>query len=128
MGSELNLQKESDNNYVEAIHKLGKIFVHRLLRPWNFINFCFYNLNPKGRQEKKLVEIINNFTNSVIKKREENFEKLEEISEASDEKYNYSNRKKLAMLDLLLNAKVTDGSIDDQGIKDEVNTIMFEVR
>lgn len=128
MGSKLNLQNESDNIYVQAVHQIGKIFYYRIIRPWTYFNFIFYYLIPKGRLEQKLVKIIHSFTNKVIEKKERNFIKIVETqSESSNGTYNYSGRKKLAMLDLLLNVKLINGTIDDEGIKDEVNTFLFEV-
>lgn len=127
MGCKLNLQKESDNNYVQAVHNLGKIIFHRVIRPWTYANCMFYLFSSKGKLENRLLEIIHNFTNKIIKNREENFEKIGNLLDETNENNIYYGRKKLAMLDLLLNAKVTHGSIDDKGIKDEVNTIMFEV-
>lgn len=125
MGAQLNLQNESDNNYIKAIHKMGKIFYYRVLRPWTYFNFYYYNFHRQGQQENKLVKILNDFTNKVIKKREENFETIKDIP--TDDNEHYYGKKKIAMLDLMLNAKLTDGSIDDKGIRDEVNTFMFEV-
>lgn len=128
MGTKLNLQNELDNKYIKAIHKISKILKNRLLRPWNILSFYYYNFSLAGKEEIRLVNVMNKFTSKVIKKREENFEKFEEpSSDMLDESFIYSRRKKLAMLDLMLNAKWS-GTMDDEGIKDEVNTFMFEVR
>lgn len=129
MGSQLDLQNESDKNYLQAIHQIGKIVYYRVMRPWTNSNFLFYNFHPKAREEKRLLKIINDFTDNVIKKRQENFKCIEEPSaDPSHESFNYFGRKKIAMLDLLLNAKLTNGSINDEGIRDEVNTFLFEVK
>lgn len=126
MGSELDLQNSSDNSYVKAIHELGKALYYRFQRMWLRINWHYYHMNSNGRKEAKLIDSINDFTSKVINKRQKGFEILEEKVD-SDEHYVYSSRKKLAMLDLMLNAKLTSGIIDDEGIKDEVNTFLFEV-
>ncbi|KAJ8927505.1 hypothetical protein NQ314_020000 [Rhamnusium bicolor] len=123
MGTRLNMDDEEDKTYYSTTHQIGKIFLYRLLRPWFYNNVFFYNLTPVGRKEKKLVNILHHFTSKVIKNKAKNFEEFE-VNE--NEEINYSKRKKLAMLDLLLNAKISDGLIDDKGIEDEVNTFMFE--
>lgn len=124
MGTPLNLESENDKNYVSAIYQVGKIVYYRLTRPWTYCNTLFYKFFPTGYKEKELVKTLHDFTDNIIAKRMEYFEKFE-VSE--DDSYNYSKSKKMAFLDLLINAKLTDGSIDDQGIKDEVNTFLFEV-
>lgn len=131
MGCKLNVKKESDNDYVQAIHKIGKMPFYRLIRPWTRNDTIFHNHFEQGKLEIQLIEKINSFTNSIIKNRQETFEKIVEFPdddcEESEEQNIYFGKKKLVMLDVLLNAKFTNGTIDDEGIKDEVNTIMFEV-
>ncbi|KAJ8927507.1 hypothetical protein NQ314_020002 [Rhamnusium bicolor] len=75
--------------------------------------------------EKKLIKILHNFTNKIIKIKSRNFENFDV---SCNEEFNYSKRKKLVMLDLLLKEKISDGLIDDRGIQDEVNTFMFAVK
>lgn len=130
MGSKLDVQKQSDKSYVQAIHKIGKIILYKFTRAsWTIIAPFTYWFYPQRLQEISLLKTINSFTNRVIKMRERNFKKIEDlpISESKEENI-YYGKKKLAMLDLLLNAKLANGLIDDDGIKDEVNTIMFEVK
>ncbi|CAH1115586.1 unnamed protein product [Psylliodes chrysocephalus] len=124
MGTALNLESEEDKNYVSAIYQIGRIMYERFMRPWQYFSIIFYNFSSSGRKEKQLVKTLHNFTNKIIAKRMSTFEKFD-VPDDNDS-YNYSKRKKLAFLDLLINAKITNGSIDDQGIKDEVNTFMFE--
>ncbi|CAH1168151.1 unnamed protein product [Phyllotreta striolata] len=119
MGTSLNLDSEQDKNYVSAIYQIGKIVYYRLMRPWTYSNAIFYNLFPTGYKEKKIVKILHDFTDDIIEKRSKSLNTF-------DERYNYSNRKKMAFLDLLINAKINGKVIDDKGIKDEVNTFLFE--
>lgn len=127
MGTKLDLEKEEDRSYCTATHRIGKIVTQRLLRPWLYNGKLYYNFTLSGYREKGLVKVLHSFTNKVIKERSEKFETFKMPVGENDDGFNYSKRKKLAMLDLLLNAKINDGSIDDKGIQDEVNTFMFEV-
>lgn len=124
MGHELDLSKQMDKKFVSAVNSLGKIIFYRIIRPWCFNSFIFYKFIKKGVLEMKLVEIIFNFTNNIINSRQHNFQKMEDDF---IEKATAFNKRKMAMLDLLINAKITSNTIDDDGIKDEVNTFMFEV-
>lgn len=126
MGSQLNLQNESDNKYVQSIYNIGRIMFRRFINPLRHNKFIHYKLTGDGRAEMRNIALINNFTNKVIEKRKKEFNEFQ-APNPSDENRFYSTKKKLAMLDLLLNARATNGSISDEGIIDEVNTIMFEV-
>nr|WCC58137.1 cytochrome P450 [Pharsalia antennata] len=126
MGTKLNLEKEEDRSYCTATHQVGKLVMQRLMRPWLYFNKLYYLFTLPGYREKGLVKILHTFTNKVIKERLDKFETFKVPINENEEGFNYSKNKKLAMLDLLLNAKIRDGSIDDKGIQDEVNTFMFE--
>nr|AZR39463.1 cytochrome P450 [Agasicles hygrophila] len=124
MGTALNLESTEDKNYVSAVYDIGKIFYHRLLRPWLYPDAIFYSMFPTGRHEMSLVKTLQEFTNKIIRKRASTFEKFEVPT--NDDSATFGKRKRLVFLDLLINAKVTNAAIDDQGIQDEVNTFMFE--
>lgn len=119
MGTALDPNDSADKEYEEAILGVSKIFVNRLLRPWLYFQCIYYYFSPLGRQERKLTNILHNFTDKVIKKRKEEMNSFMENS-------SNSKRKRMAMLDLLLYAE-KDGLIDLKGIRDEINTFMFEV-
>ncbi|XP_057666258.1 cytochrome P450 4C1-like isoform X2 [Diorhabda carinulata] len=120
MGSTLNISTSADKSYIKAILELGGLLAERLLRPWGY-NKLYDYISPDGIKERKITNDIHDFTQKIITERSKQFKKFQVPSENDS----YSMRKKLAFLDLLLNGK-EDGNIDDQGIKDEVNTFMFE--
>lgn len=122
MGTTLDLNDKTDREYKQAIFDIGKIILNRLLRPWLYFNFFYYNMTTRGASEKKAVKILHNFTNNVINN------KIDEgTTKAYGNSKSYSKRKRMAMLDLLINA-AREGEIDLKGIQDEINTFMFEVR
>lgn len=73
------------------------------------------------------LQILNDFTDKVIKEREANFVDFE--VEEEDNKYDedIGKKKRHVMLDLLLREKKR-GNIDNEGIREEVQTFMFAVR
>ncbi|RZB40442.1 cytochrome P450 monooxygenase CYP4Q9, partial [Asbolus verrucosus] len=101
--------------YKKSIQQIAEMFNYRLLRPL-LLNKFFSNYY----KERRLVKILHTFTRDVVATREKNFKPVK-----SDE-FSYSKRKRLAMLDLLLTAKREEGAIDDEGIREEVDTFMFE--
>jgi cytochrome P450 family 4 len=122
MGTKLELVTKKEIGYKEAVCGIGKIKLYRILNPW-FI-FSFINVfSPWYLHERRLTNTLHTFTKEVITEREKNFENLDL---PKDEDHVYKGKKRLAMLDLLLSAKKTDGAIDNQGIREEVDTFMFE--
>lgn len=98
--------------------------MYRIVRPW-ILNPYMFSLSPTGREQNKLVKILHGFSTSIIEEREANF--VEPTSIPSDEDV-YKSKRRLAMLDLLLSAKKAGVPIDHEGIREEVDTFMFEVR
>ena len=48
MGVKLNLQANTDHEYVEALYNISRIFLIRLMRPWLWPNLTF-NFSSHGR-------------------------------------------------------------------------------
>ena len=122
MGSKLNFKTQEDNDYKQAVYDVGKILLYRLVHPWFVLKF-FNFFSPWYLQERKLTNILHDFTKQVIKEREENFDHDALPQEQHDV---YLGKRRMAMLDLLLSAKHKDGIIDNEGIQEEVDTFMFE--
>ncbi|XP_044260028.1 cytochrome P450 4C1-like isoform X1 [Tribolium madens] len=122
MGSKLKFETQKEIDYYQAVYDVGKILLYRLTHPW----FIFHYLNffsPWYFQELKVTKTLHNFTREVIKHREENFKDIELPTEEHEI---YKGKKRLAMLDLLLSAKHKEGIVDDDGIREEVDTFMFK--
>jgi cytochrome P450 family 4 len=116
------VDSSSGREYKNAIYDIGQVYVHRMCRPW-LLNKILYFFDRRYFYEKNLVKKLHQFTNEVIAKREDNFQPIK--LDTTDD-FSYSKKKRLAMLDLLLTAKNQDGSIDDDGVREEVDTFMFE--
>lgn len=77
-----------------------------------------------GWKQRKYVKTLHGFTKGVIRNRQENFQGLGDLERMDD---GVNRKTRLAMLDLLIDAKNHKGIIDDKGIREEVDTFMFEV-
>lgn len=114
LNNEPNIQK-----YKEAVNNFGELFAFRLVRPWLRIK-PLYNWSDAKKRTDENVKVLHDFSSNVIRKRKEYFE--------NNKGQSYSERKRMAMLDLLLQARHNEGiDIDDAGIREEVDTFMFEV-
>lgn len=114
MGIDVTSLISDKNNYKDAIYKVGQLMTYRTQRPWLSNNFI-YSLTSQGKTQKSIIKILHHFSDSVISERKRNF------SSSS-----YATRKRLAMLDLLLKYQSEGANIEELGIREEVDTFMFE--
>ncbi|XP_022824436.1 cytochrome P450 4C1-like [Spodoptera litura] len=126
MGTKLDDDKTSATvDYKNAILNIGMQMLARITRFWLHNDFVFNN-SSRGKEFNKTLEVARAFADNVImdRKAQRTQNKREEtaIADASD---GIGTKKRLAMLDLLLEAE-EKGEIDMDGIRDEVNTFMFE--
>ncbi|EFA10752.1 cytochrome P450 monooxigenase CYP4Q3 [Tribolium castaneum] len=122
MGTKFEFTTRKQIEYKQAILEIGEILLYRLLNSWlisDYLNF----FSPHRLREKRLVKTLHTFTRDVITEREKTFEKFQLPTEEHDV---YIGKKRLAMLDLLLTAKNEERTIDEDGIREEVDTFMFE--
>lgn len=128
MGTNLDSTQSDVQEYKKSIFEMGELLVYRFLRAWLHPPFLF-NLSPKSWQQNKILKHLHQFTTNVIKERRKervlSGDKFVAEDHIKDDD-TMSKKKRLAMLDLLLSAE-KDGNIDENGIREEVDTFMFEV-
>ncbi|XP_047532280.1 cytochrome P450 4C1-like [Vanessa atalanta] len=119
MGVRLDSDKtEAKLKYKDAILEIGNLVMERLVTIWLHNDFIF-SLHPLGKKFAKCLENVHSFADSVIKERSMSYESR---GEDDNEK---TNGRRRALLDLLLEARIRN-EIDLEGIREEVNTFMFE--
>ncbi|XP_041971591.1 cytochrome P450 4C1-like isoform X2 [Aricia agestis] len=125
MGTNLRAEKTKKGvAYKTAIYDLAKYIIYRFSTVYLYSDFVF-NMTWLGKSQKKYLNIVHDFTTSIIEKRKEAI-KANEVGTIEDNEDEYLVKKKrAAMLDLLI-AKQNEGLIDDVGIQEEVDTFMFE--
>ncbi|XP_055689316.1 probable cytochrome P450 4ac1 [Lutzomyia longipalpis] len=128
MGVKLDSYSGS-KEYRNSIQLIGELLLHRFLRPW-FYNETIYALSGYRKKLLNHLKPVHSFTRKIIKLRREHFldvlldnEKLIKLDQ-NDNIYE-TKKKRYAMLDTLLAAEA-DGLIDDEGIREEVDTFTFE--
>ncbi|CAH2108082.1 unnamed protein product [Euphydryas editha] len=123
MGTPMHESIESvASKYSKGIEVVGNAIIARLCRAWLHFN-CFFKLSNIAYIQNKALKDLHTFTNKIIKERRTFLQ--EKKIETFEDKDNYVNKGKLAMLDLLLQ-KEKIGAIDNNGIREEVDTFMFE--
>lgn len=117
MGIKLYSRSQTTKEYKNGVHKFCELSLYRMARPWLYQDF-FYRLSPVSFRISKVTKKLHDFSKSVIEERKKNF-----YHNANNVVY----KKRMAMLDTLLAAQLGGYNIDDEGIREEVDTFMFEV-
>ncbi|ODM88969.1 Cytochrome P450 4c3 [Orchesella cincta] len=154
MGRKVFVQQKSDSEYVKAIYRLSDLVQYRQFRPWLHSDLM-WKLSSSGKENDQCLKILHGFTDLVIRERkEERAEMLKESPKEKNSKQDdgvymnctYENciqlfdsvldtlilnffsiaKKKLAFLDLLLDAQQTDATLTDKNVREETDTFMFE--
>ena len=121
MGVQINALDSKDSEYVEALRQIKEQMVKRLINPFLKIKFV-YKLTSDGKAFYRNLNLMHNFTISVINKR---IADRKDISVGVDAGNETRVRKNTILLDVLIDL-YEKGEIDIEGIREEVDTFMFE--
>lgn len=122
MGKQINAQLEENNKYVKAVDDFMELFMLRyfsILRKYKW----FYRFTEDYEKEQKILNTLKNLTSIVISNKKQ--QKATEIKKNENE--DFGIKKRLALLDLLLDLKDED-ALTDKELNDQVNTFLFAVR
>ncbi|XP_039304801.1 cytochrome P450 4C1-like isoform X1 [Solenopsis invicta] len=132
MGTSLQGMNSVQQEYRKAVHRMGELFIYRLVRHW-LISDWIFALTSQGREQVKILKILHGFTNKIIAERKDyhkrtNGQYLKNFNQSiitDNEEIVGSKKKRLAMLDFLIYAS-QEGHLTDVDIREEVDTFMFE--
>nr|ANS06312.1 cytochrome P450 [Agasicles hygrophila] len=116
----VNISSNNTEWYRNAIHSCGRLLQERLVKPWLHSDFI-YSMTQSYQTMHKNINVLHEFTKKLITERKQYWNDIDKNSSVS-----YSKQKRLALLDLMLKMSETEGQIDDEGIREEVDTFMFE--
>ena len=114
MGVTVNAQQNADSEYVNAINAGNKLLQERQKYPWLWPDMVYWN-TASGKLFREKLNILHGFTTNVINNN---------IKERSQNQTS-EPRKAKAFMDMLLDL-YEKGEIDIEGIREEVDTFMFE--
>lgn len=87
-----------------------------------------FNLTSGKTRQDKAIKVLHDFTRTVIKKRRlELIEKNITDNVESVDDNDIGTKKKMALLDVLLQSTIEGKPLTDEEIQEEVDTFMFEV-
>ena len=117
------------NIYIKINYSFFRISEIIGIRTFNLFlrNEFIFNLTSLGRRQKAVIKILHDFTDSVILARREELKKAQNItSKQDDENNDIGAKKKMALLDVLLQATINGQPLTNLDIREEVDTFMFE--
>ncbi|XP_026313858.1 cytochrome P450 4C1-like isoform X2 [Hyposmocoma kahamanoa] len=123
MGVSVNAQKDSESQYVKSIEDLSNVVSYRMRNPFLQYDMLFNLLPLKTRQEKAL-SVLHGQTRKVIEARKKEVKNVNIKDFNRDSEFGIKNKN--AFLDLLLLSEIDGSRIDDESIREEVDTFMFE--
>ncbi|OXU20676.1 hypothetical protein TSAR_002401 [Trichomalopsis sarcophagae] len=118
--------------YKNAVADIANLIMYRVMRPY-LKEWMMLPVWTFGRLQTQTLRTLHKFTKTVLTERREYHKRSDNkyLKGFHDDTYDVNKddvaiggKKKLAMLDLLLSA-AQDGLLDDEGIKEEVDTFMF---
>jgi len=113
MGVSVEAQLNPENQYLKDVSRINKILFLRGAKPWLWNPLMNFVIGA-GWEERKLVNKLHDFTNTVIRERKANF-----VNAKRDKSI------KLSFLDTLLSVADEHG-LTEEDIREEVDTFMFE--
>ncbi|XP_023218007.1 cytochrome P450 4C1-like [Centruroides sculpturatus] len=128
MGVRFNTQDKSGTDYGVAINDITSAVIQWFMKPWYWFSPIF-NLCPLGKKFYKDIDRIHEFDRKVIRqKKQKMIEELKDnktIENFQEENEVTGVKKRRAFLDLLLYHHLTDKSLNEEDIREEVDTLMF---
>lgn len=124
--------------------RIGEIVQKRQAKPWLHPDILF-RLTSMYKEHQQCIEVLHGFSNRVIRERKAEISennnnnnngndinnndasKNLNIDTSTFEEGNFPRKKRLAFLDLLIEASQNGTILSDEDIREEVDTFMFEV-
>ncbi|KAI8115367.1 Cytochrome P450 4d2 [Lucilia cuprina] len=130
MGVKINAQMDSKSDVVKAIIEVTDIMSIRFIRPQYAYIPTLRLFSPKTyHSQEKNIKILHDFTEKIIAERQKSLLKDQDQNkglELNDDPQDLGLKKRMALLDVLLQSTVEGETLTDKQIRDEVNTFMFE--
>ncbi|CAI5441916.1 unnamed protein product [Caenorhabditis angaria] len=118
MGTTVDAQHNHDHTYVRSVTRLNEVVFAWQRMPWLKIKPIWYLTGYGGEYDHHL-KVVTDFTKSVIREKWDEFQKFQVDQRETKDK------RSMAFLDLLLELR-QEGLLDEEDIREEVDTFMFE--
>uniref|UniRef100_A0A2M4AQH9 Putative cytochrome n=1 Tax=Anopheles triannulatus TaxID=58253 RepID=A0A2M4AQH9_9DIPT len=126
MGVKLNTQHNPHSEYVEAVKEISDIIFKRLFSLAREYKWVF-RFQKASRRQDELVKVVHDFAQRVISKRKQQLEdeRQRQLTNQKLEETDVYGKRRMTLLDLLLNVTIDGQPLSDTDIREEVDTFMF---
>ncbi|KAH8411531.1 hypothetical protein KR215_006200 [Drosophila sulfurigaster] len=126
MGTKVHAQKSPELPYVRAVFDMSNIITARFIKPWQRIDWMFRLVEPRlAAKQDQLIKTMHDFTEAVIQQRREMLVNEQRLGD-NDKFDDLGQKRRMALLDVLLQATIDGEPLSNEDIREEVDTFMFE--
>ncbi|KAK5646142.1 hypothetical protein RI129_004606 [Pyrocoelia pectoralis] len=121
MGTSIHAQENSNSDYARSVKLMGEMFVKRSYSPI-LRNDFLYRFSNLYKEEKRALRILHGHTTAVIENRKKELRQKAQNHDVFDK---FARKKKLTLLDLILEKRNEVTSLTDTAVREEIETFMF---
>uniref|UniRef100_A0A1I8PNP3 Cytochrome P450 n=1 Tax=Stomoxys calcitrans TaxID=35570 RepID=A0A1I8PNP3_STOCA len=127
MGTKVGAQTDTTMAYTAAVEETTRITAWRFLRLHLHNDIVFMLLHPfKSLRLIKNLRIMHEFTHKVIEERRKTLQQRLKKETSVRDHYDVGTKKRMALLDVLLQSTINGKPLSNEDIREEVDTFMFE--
>ncbi|XP_030378385.1 probable cytochrome P450 4d14 [Scaptodrosophila lebanonensis] len=131
MGVKINAQRQPNFPYVQSVNIVSSITAERFMNPIQRLDGWMRVFFPRVyRKLHENIKSMHDFTDGVIEERREALQKsiadgTHQASQSNDDA-DVGSKRRMALLDVLLQSTVGGEPLSNEDIREEVDTFMFE--
>ncbi|XP_017054592.2 uncharacterized protein LOC108097066 [Drosophila ficusphila] len=129
MGSKINAQMNPNLPYVQAVNDVTNIMIHRFINAWQRVDWIFRLTKPaEAKRQDAAIKVMHDFTESIIRERRQALvsSSQDRAAEQVEQVDDLGQKRRMALLDVLLQSTIDGAPLSDEDIREEVDTFMFE--